>query len=319
MRHPDSSQFHASFLKDCRGLLENFMQFLFSADRGLSLAYMRIVLGTTLLYLAIFRTGNLDQYGPGSLIPRDQALVIFPEFYKPWLQFFFWPDSLAPVAHYSLIGLYILLILGLSNRFFMLLTWVIAQGFIQRNYSILFGADLIGNLILFYLSFTLCNEHLSVWSWLQKKASGHMSSRLQQRTSLSQFSRDLSSIAVRLMQVQMCVIYAYTGFEKLKGMSWWDGTALWTVLANPQFTNYDLLWLSHFPIVFAIGTFITIIFEVYFPVMVYLKQTRFLWLGLGVFFHLMIGVLLGLMPFSLVMLSTYVLFFDFNKTKTQKS
>lgn len=300
-------------------LPSSLSEFLFKSQRLHSLGLMRLILGSVLLYLAVFRHFNMDQFMDGSIIPRDQALSMFPEFYKPWIQFFFWPDSLAPIVHLSLILLYFLMVLGLTSRPLMLLTWVIAQGFIQRNYSILFGADLIGNLLLFFLCFTNCTKTFSLrplWTnFLHQNLefTKHFSFSKILSHKWNDFFEDVSSVFYRLIQIQICVIYAYTGFEKLKGTSWWDGTALWTVLANPQFTNYDFIWLRHFPIVFALGTFITIIFEVYFPVMVYMKKTRGFWLLLGVLFHFGIGFLLGLMPFSLVMVSTYVLFLDVSK------
>ena len=299
------------FLTAYNNLVTLFKKYFFQVDSLLfqdlklkNLALFRILFCGTLFYIACWRQLNVDQFGPSSLVPRDQAFNLYFDYYKPYLQLFFWPDQWASLIH----GLYIFLLglatIGLSNRFLMILTWVIAQGFIQRNFSVLFGADVIGNLFLFYLAFTRCHDYYTVKSFfpfLKKK---------DVITSQNNFFDLLSSVSLRLLQFQLMTIYAYTGFEKLKGLTWWDGTALWTVLVNPQFTSYNLIFLRNIPIFFAIGTFITIVFEVYFPVMVINKKTRYFWLSLGVLFHLMIGVLLDLMPFSLVMMSTYILFLD---------
>lgn len=269
--------------------------FLFEFHILKQLALVRIVLCGTLLFLACSRQLNMDQYGPGSIIPRSEALSVYPDFYRPAIQYFFWPDAWASSVHLVLIGLLILAVLGLSNRILMLVTWIIAQGFINRNYSMLFGADLIGTLFLFYLSFTNCHDEFSLKKTIKKK---------------SDFSLQVSSVFTRLMQLQLAVIYAYTGLEKLKGSTWWDGTALWTVFANPQFVGYDLIYLRNFPLFFSIGTFITLIFEIYFPAAMLFKTGRYLWLCLGVVFHLSIGLLLNLMPFSLVMIGTYFIFLE---------
>jgi len=273
--------------------------FLFGEGHFERLGLFRFLIFAVMFYIACSRQLNVDQYGPTALIPGSQALDVFSDFYKPYIKLFFWPDQLASMVHMSYIALLALATLGLSNRPLMILTWVIAQGFIQRNFSILFGADVIGTLFMFYLSFTRCNEYFSLRRLFSKK---------KVTFNPKSWSDQLSTMAFRLLQIQLFTIYAYTGFEKLKGSTWWDGTALWTVLVNPQFTSFDLLFLKDFPIFFAIGTFVTIIFEVYFWVMVSIKTTRPLWLMLGVLFHLMIGVLLGLMTFSIVMISTYVLF-----------
>lgn len=274
-------------------------EFLFGEGHFERLGVFRFIIFGVMFYIACYRQLNVDQYGPEALIPGAQAFDVFSDFYKPYIKLFFWPDHLASMVHVFYIFLLALATLGLSNRPLMILTWVIAQGFIQRNFSILFGADVIGTLFLFYLSFTRCNEYFSLRRFFSSK---------KVVFNPKSWSDQLSTMFFRLLQVQLFTIYAYTGFEKLKGSTWWDGTALWTVLVNPQFTSFDLLFLKDFPIFFAIGTFVTIIFEVYFWVMVSIKKTRSLWLALGVVFHLMIGVLLGLMSFSLVMISTYVLF-----------
>lgn len=291
-----------------QNLIEKINTFLFKNKSFEQLALTRIVLCGTLFFLACSRQLNMDQYGLDSIIPREKALSIYPEFYRPLFQYFFWPDTWAPVVHGFLIVLLLLATLGLSNRFLMLITWVISQGFINRNYSMLFGADLIGALFLFYLSFTLCHERYSFKTFFFKKHQVDQSNE-------ENFSSLVSSVFFRLMQFQIAVIYMYTGFEKLKGSTWWDGTALWTVFANPQFVSYDFIFLRNFPLFFTMGTFITLIFEIYFPAMILFKPARTIFLCLGVFFHTMIGVLLSLMPFSMIMISTYFLFLDQDDVK----
>ncbi len=273
-------------------------QFLFSNKNHSSLGLLRIILCGTLFYIACWRQLNIDQLGELALIPRDMALNIFPDFYRPAIQWFFWPDAYVSFVHIFLIILLGLATLGLSNRPLLFLTWAIQQGMMNRNYAINFGADSIGGLFLFYLVFTNCCEFFSIKNQFKLFSA----KRVMPRPS------DLSSVFFRLMQIQICVIYCYTGFEKLKGQTWWDGTALWTVFANPQFSAFDLKFLSHFPWVIAIGTFLTVFFEVYFAAMVLHPVLRKYILIVGLVFHLGIGFLLGLMTFSLVMVSTYVLF-----------
>jgi len=273
--------------------------FLFGKDPRMQLGVMRFILCGVLFYVAIFRQMNIEQYGSLSIIPRDAALNIFPDFYRPLVQWFFWPDTLASQVHFLLILLLGLACVGLTNRPLLLFTWMLHQGFLNRNYAMLFGADVIGGLFLLYLSFTKCCDFFSLKNIILKK----MPPALDHSNKAS-----ITKVFYRLMQLQICTIYMYTGFEKLKGSSWWDGTALWTVFANPQFSQFDLKFLSHIPIFFAVGTFITLIFEVYFPAIMLHKKYRKYWLIVGVAFHLTIGILLGLMTFSLAMLSTYVLF-----------
>lgn len=295
-------------MKKINECFSHLNSFLFKEGHFEQLGIFRFLLCSILFYIACFRQFNIEQYTSSGFISRENALTVFPEFYKPLLQLFFWPDALASQIHLLYIGLLFFAALGLLNRPLMFLTWIIAQGFIQRNFSMLFGADVIGNLLLFYLSFTRCNEFFSLKHKILRQFISYKSRPYKSEN----FFEQLSSVAFRLLQFQIITIYTYTGLEKLKGTTWWDGTALWTVLVNPQFSAFDLVFLKGFPLFFAIGTFVTIIFEVYFGVMVAFKKTRYVWLSLGVLFHLMIGILLGLMPFSLIMMSTYILFVESN-------
>lgn len=275
-------------------------EFWFSPVAYSRLGLMRFILGGTFFFLYLFRQFRIDFFDERSLIPHADQLTVFPDFFKPFFSWNFWPDAWASSVHLLYVFLLLLMFLGLSNRVFMIFSWILHMGFIHRNYSHIFGADVIGGLFLLYLAFTDCQKSWSLRSFLGRES---------RETHTS--SKDLiTSVFYRLMQIQICVIYAYTGFEKLKGVSWWDGTALWTVLANPQMTMYNVTWLRHLPLVIAGLTFVTIIFEVYFPAAILSRKVRPYWLGAGVLFHAGIGLFMGLIPFSLVMISTYALFYD---------
>lgn len=278
-------------------LLNSWDQFWFKSVDLLPLAYMRIVLCGTLLYIAITRFFAMWFYTDESWIPRAKALEIMPEVARPLFLWTFWPDSWNYYANSVLVIALFLLMFGIGGRYLMWLAWIINTGFLQRNGAVNFGADIIGNLFLFYMVFTQSCERLSILN-LFKRNLRHEKSDM------------ISSMMIRMMQVQICVIYAYTGLEKLKGGSWWDGTALWTVLANPQMTTFDFTFMRHFPWIIPVIGYITILFEVYFPVMVVWNKTRYYCLVLGVMFHIGIGVTMGLMPFATVMLSTYFLFME---------
>lgn len=272
-------------------------QFWFAPQNLLGLAFMRIFLCGTMFYLYSVRLLNLHYYNDSSWIAKSMALEIMPEFYRPLFLWCFWPDSWNLVMHSVLVLLLGLLTLGVGGRWIMWLTWVINAGFIQRNYSVNFGADIIAALFLFYMSFTQSCERLSVMNLVSGKK-------------VFKSSDILSSLMIRMMQVQISVIYAYTGWEKLKGGSWWDGTALWSVMANPQMTTMDFSFLRAIPWIIPIVAYVTILFEVYFPVMVAWRKTRYPWLLMGVGFHAGIGIFMGLGPFATTMVSTYFLFLD---------
>ncbi|QDK37788.1 HTTM domain-containing protein [Bdellovibrio sp. NC01] len=271
--------------------------FWFGPRNLLGLAFMRIALCGTMFYLYAVRLANLEYYTDASWIPRIHALDVMGELYKPLFMWMMWPDSMNPIAHVLLVVLLGLLTLGIGGRWIMWLAWILDAAFIQRNYAANFGADIIAALFLFYMSFTQSCERLSVLNLFRKKT-------------VFKQSDMVSSMMIRMMQVQISVLYAYTGWEKLKGMSWWDGTALWSVLANPQMTTANFDFLRNVPWVIPMIAYSTMIYEIYFPAMVSWNKTRYFWLALGVFFHSGIAIFMGLGAFAMTMMSTYFLFLD---------
>lgn len=280
-----------------RDLVKRWEIFWFGPRDLLGLAFMRITLCSAMFYMYVVRCFNLRYFSPESFITKETAWMAMPELYRPPFMWNFWPDAWAPALHALLVIFLALLILGIGGRVLMAITWILTMGFMQRNYAVNFGADVICALFMFYMLFTNSCERLSVLNIWRKKV--HFKS-----------SDFISSMMIRMMQFQICVIYGYTGWEKLKGGSWWDGTALWSVMANPQMTNFDFSFLRYTPWVIPVAAYLTIIFEVYFPVMVAWPKTRYLWLAIGALFHAGIGIFMGLGPFAIAMMSTYFLFID---------
>jgi hypothetical protein len=270
-------------------------EFWFGPQNLLGLAFMRVVLCGTLVYMSIMRFFNLDFFGETNWVTKANALLILPELGRPMFTWNFWPDAYNMHINILVVLLFALLTVGIGGRILMALAWVINIGFIYRNYTVHFGADVIASLFLFYMVFTNSCERLSILNLIRKKKSFKASDAV-------------SSMMIRMMQVQIIAIYAYTGWEKLKGASWWDGTAMWSVLANPQMTTMDFSFLREIPWVIPVIGYLTIIFEVYFPPMVIWHKSRHAWLLMGFAMHMGIGLFMGLMPFATIMLSTYFLF-----------
>lgn len=272
-------------------------EFWFTPQNLLGLGFMRIVLCGTMFYLYSYRMLALKYYSDENWVSRSLAWQAIPDYYRPAFSWTFWPDAWVFPLHLAFVIFLFLLMLGIGGRILMMITWILAMGFLQRNFTVNFGADVILTLFMFYMMFTQSCARLSVLNLIRQK-------------SPNQMSDFLSSMMIRMMQIQISVIYAYTGWEKLKGGSWWDGTALWSVLGNPQMTTLDFTFFRYIPWVIPVLAYTTIIFEIYFPVMVASRRTRYPWLVAGVFFHAGIGIFMGLAPFATAMLSTYFLFID---------
>lgn len=285
------------------GACEGWTKFWFAPVSLFNLAVFRIVFCGTLFLMYLSRQSDVTLYFTDlGILPKSMSSSVMLEFYRPLIHFTFWSDAWVPWVHGFFVVSLLLLCLGIGGRTLGLIATFLHISFLQRNYSIAFGADQISVLFLFYLSMTQSCEKLSLAKKIRKKW-------LRHKTQAFDLNSDaFSSMGYRLIQVQLCVIYAFSGFEKLKGGSWWDGTAIWTVLANTQMVTADLTWLRHVPILIAVISFSTIGFEIYFTPLVWNLHTRKYILGLGVLFHTGIAVLMALYSFGLVMIAPYLLF-----------
>lgn len=271
---------------------------------------MRFVMVGMMFGMYLFRLENIDLFDERSFIPRDAALNLLGDFYHSPIAWFFWPDHWAFAMHVIFVILLFIYWIGLGGRAIAWMILILQLGFLQRNYAISFGADVVSTVLFFYFVFAETNAHLTVKSFFKKQISPKW------------YSTDLMTpVMYRMLQIHISVIYAYTGFEKLKGQTWWDGTALWPVLANPQMVITNLEFVRHIPWLIPFITFMTIVFEIYFPAAMLSKKTRIPWLWMGVSFHLGIAILVWLFPFSLIMMSTYFLFLDpeFLRNKYEKA
>jgi hypothetical protein len=123
-----------------------------------------------------------------------------------------------------------------------------------------------------------------------------------------------ANLALRLLQVHFCIIYLVAGVSKLQGAPWWNGTAVWATMANFEFCPMQRRPYAAFLVflsghrwlweVFTTGaTMYTLVFEISFPFIVWNRRLRWLAIVGAVLLHTGIALCMGLVTFSLVMLT----------------
>lgn len=267
-----------------------------------NIALMRMLL--SLVWLAMYGIRHTDfgiLYSESGILPSEKVSILLPEILQSAFPFYFQSESLLYASHWLYLALLLGLALGLFGRSLTWLVFILHVGFLQRNPGLTYGADLFSTFWLFGLCFVQHNKHFSVWNLRSKSIS--------QKILLPEINSDwISTVGYRLIQVQLCLVYAFTGIEKLKGSSWWDGTAIWQVVNMKDLLPGDFTFLYHVPLLVAVLTIGTIVFEIYFVAAVTNKFLRPIWLTAGVVFHLMIGLFIDIPFFALVMILPYLLF-----------
>ena len=269
-----------------------------------NVSLMRMLISFVWIVMYILRILDFEIFFTHSgVLPPQLVRELIPTIMQSPMPFYFENDLMSLGAHWLFIILLMGMAAGLFGRSLTWLVFILHVGFLQRNPGIVYGADLFTTFWLLGLSFVNHNRYFSIWNLRKKKISDNI--QLPQKD-----SDWVSTIGVRLIQVQLCFVYAFTGIEKLKGDSWWDGTALWKVVTMKDLLQGDYTFLYNFPLFIAVMTLGTLIFEVYFPAGVMSKTLRPYWLSVGVVFHLMTGIFMGIPFFALVMIMPYLLFLD---------
>jgi len=239
-------------------------------------------------------------YSQSGLLTLDTLNEAFPFIYR-W-SLLRWLSS--DTSIYALHSLFLISLLGMLSRkyarIFTIVAYVLHLSFLQRNVVTLFGADNIAT----HLLFCLCLVPPSSFKEIEHSKN---------------LKSIFGSIAFRFLQIQICVIYIYSGLEKLKGPTWWKGEAIWNVIANPQYARVNLDWAAHFPLLLSIATYLTLLWEIYFIILVWLPNWRRKILMFGVVFHAGIGFMVNIPFFSMLMIASYSVFLTSTEVKTMTS
>ncbi len=272
-----------------RELSQAWSRFWFEADGRSQMRLFRLAFGLMLAVVYALRTPDLELfYGPQGVI----SVGTLSEIANMQLRFsilqFLTSRAALWVAHLGMIASLLALAFGWRPRWMAMIALVLHVSFIHRNITAAYGVDLVSCFFLFYLCLADHRQSLAAGDW----------------------RATVGSMAYRLFQVQVCIIYAYSGLKKLKGQTWWNGDALWYALANTEIATLNFSWLAHFPLTVMILTFSTLIWEIYFPAAMWTKGLRRPWLWGGVLMHVGIAITLGLPFFGLMMILSYVFFLD---------
>jgi len=123
------------------------------------------------------------------------------------------------------------------------------------------------------------------------------------------WNNSINNLAFAMIIFQVLVLYFVASITKLWGLRWTDGTAFYYVLMNDVYSHpfFRSLFSDSNFVVKTVSWF-TLCFQLLFPVLVWFRQTKMLFLCIGVFFHLMIVWVMGIEDFGFIMMILYLPF-----------
>ena len=297
-------------------------RFWFSPADPATLGLIRILAGAMLLYTHLIWGLDLESFfGPRAWLSHravrsyEQSLAgpaeaAAPEEGQPseelsaeppsgytsfaWSVFDF-VDSRAVLwsVHIAALVTFALLMVGYRTRTVSILAFILLVSYVNRTPAALFGLDQINGMLAMYLMVGPSGAAWSVDRWLAERKAGRP---------LLVEPRVGANLAIRLIQLHMCVIYFFAAMGKLEGATWRDGSAIWFSFANLEYQSLDMTWMCRWPLSVNFMTHLTVYWELFFCVLIWPRLTRPLVLLLAVPLHLGIALCMGMMTFGLIML-----------------
>jgi len=278
----------------CSDGIQGWNRFWFTPAEPYTLALIRILGGAMLFYTHLVWSIDLVEFlGPDSWIPREAARELHRGTFAFSYLWYFDAPALLWAQHIAALIVFALLTVGCWSRVTSVLACLITLSYCHRLEGALFGLDQVNAMLAMYLMVGASGAAYSVDRLAHQRRTGDSS---PPPPAVS------TNIAIRLIQLHMCVIYLFGGISKMRGNMWWDGSAVWYAVSNLEYQSLDMTWLGHFPWLLALLTHVTVFWETFYCFLVWPKFTRPVTLLLAFCVHGGIALFLGMITFGLAML-----------------
>ena len=241
-------------------------------------------------------------FSPDELGGRDLYAWRFRDGHFYWSVLRWLPDAWGP---HAVMGVWLAstlaLLVGWRPLVSGLVCWACAVSFMNIHLGINNGGDRVRTTLLLTVAFS-CSG--AVWGVSAVK------------TTRPVF---VHAWPLRVLFVQMAVLYFFSGFYKFLSPAWQSGYVMY-------FVNHDLAWCltpaytSLVPVwVHQLSAWVTLVWELGFPLLAVMKGTRTATLCLGVFFHLGTFITLEVGHFALYGIACYAMFVPWERLRRRIS
>jgi hypothetical protein len=275
-------------------MIEAWERFWFKPESTASLAVLRIFFGVIALGWTVSLSGDLDAFfSTGGLLNRGPGgagtwgvLAVFSS------------DLAVQVVFAVLLVACIALILGYQTRLAAVLVFIGILSLERRDPYVFNTGDGLIRLLAFYLMLAPAGAALSLD---RRRLGGERFWEFPRR----------APWALRLMQVQLSILYLAGLWIKLQGTTWNDGTAVSYATRISDLTRFPLPgFLIHSALLSNLTTYGTLAIEFSVPILIWNRRLRPWVMLAGISLHLGIEYSIRVGFFSLAMLALYLSFLD---------
>jgi hypothetical protein len=267
-------------------------RFWFTREPLYTLGLVRLALGAVVIGWTVNLLPDLHTlFGENGPVPSQPGGAYRVGIFQVWTS-----DTAILVGWTVLLLSAIAMFVGWHSRLAAVGVWILLLSFIRRDPWIFNAGDRLICLTALVLALSSCGAALS----------------LDQRRRTGRFwSAEIRAVwPIRLLQVQLSVVYLTTAQSKLIGNTWVDGTAVsyawrvfqdWAILPVPQ-------WVSDSSFLVNVATWGTLVIELSIAILVWNRRWRARVLMAGVALHIAIYFNLPVAFFSLAMFVLYLAF-----------
>ena len=284
-----------------RAIVDAWCAFWFTPAPAYTLGLVRIGFGAVVLVWTLTLLGDLYR-----VFGKQGAAPAYAPLDYQWSVFALWTGDEALLIGWVLLLLSaVAMTVGWHSRFAAILVFVLIMSFYRRAAYIFNAGDAIITIVALILALSCCGAALS----------------LDQRRRTGSFwsAQTLAPWPIRLLQVQLSLIYLVSVQAKLSGgKSWADGSAVfyawrtdgrWALLPTPE-------WLSANAILVNALTWGTLVIELAIAVLVWNRRWRFWVLAAGVVMHVTMMLNMNVGFFSVAMFVLYLAFVPADALRT---
>lgn len=272
--------------------------FWFTVSPAYTLGLVRIAFGSLIIAWALELKTNFDvRFGSRGVVPTAYNRS------WSWSVFDFFPSDDALFAGWVvLLVAAIALTLGCQSRLAAIVVFVLIMSFERRNPWVFNAGDMLLRIEALMMALAPCGAALSVDQW---RRSGSFFS-----------SRNCKLWALRLMQVQVSIIYISTVIAKLRGETWQNGTSVLYSLRQADMLVLPMPdWLTNNLLLMNAAAWGTLVVEFSIGVLVWNRRWRPWVLAAGVLLHLGITISLQVGLFSFAIFVLYLTFVPSDRVK----
>lgn len=298
-------------------------RFWYTPTDPLTLCTLRVCVGLIATYTIFAYSFDLiSLFGPDGLLPASvvrsmqEGRVRFS--YLDYVQS---PGQLWAV-HVIGLAVMVLFTAGFVTRVTSVLALVVFLSYTHRAIMLTSQFEPIVAFLLFYLCLGPSGACLSVDRWLAVRKRGPADAGAVAPSYGA-------TIACRLIQVHLTVVYLMMALGKFSAIVWWNGTAAWWLMINSRDPLVSFSSLRDQAIAensSSIGsrtaiylvnawTHVILAYELFFSVFAWNRLTRPLILAIGVLVWGLVAVLTGLVSFAVIMVVANLAFLSPDQTR----